>query len=297
MINNNLPAKPVYKRQRFLLSFIQSLKEPCTLIDIQKLLFLYSQKQEYAFYDFVPYLYGSYSFQAAEDINTLEKNGWVKKSKNTIHYCFSENKINFDLPFFELNELPSVRGKNLLKMVYQQYPYFALNSKVANTILDKEGLNLVENLRKNLERKEQILFTIGYEGLSIEKYLNMLIQNDIRVLCDVRNNPLSRKFGFSKTNLEHYLKNIGIEYIHIPELGIVSGKRKNLETDLDYKELFMDYKKSLSNRKKFIMQVYQILSLKKRVALTCFEHDPEHCHRHIISHYMCEQYDIVTEDL
>jgi uncharacterized protein (DUF488 family) len=142
-----------------------------------------------------------------------------------------------------------------------------------------------------------VLFTIGYEGISIEKYLNTLIQNDIRVLCDVRNNPLSRKFGFSKSNLQHYLKNINIEYIHISELGIISEKRQNLETDADYTHLFKSYEKSLASKQEFLEKVYQLLSSKKRIALTCFEHDPLHCHRHVISKQIAEIYNINIEDL
>ena len=64
----------------------------------------------------------------------------------------------------------------------------------------------------------------------IEAFINNLIQNDIRLLCDVRKNPLSRKFGFSKGKLSHILDTIGIKYVHIPDLGIESDKRRSLDT-------------------------------------------------------------------
>ena len=32
--------------------------------------------------------------------------------------------------------------------------------------------------------------TIGYEGRSIDEYLNLLIKNNIKLLCDVRKNPI-----------------------------------------------------------------------------------------------------------
>ncbi|WP_342774750.1 DUF488 domain-containing protein [Bartonella massiliensis] len=54
--------------------------------------------------------------------------------------------------------------------------------------------------------------------------MNCLIENDIKFLCDVRKKPISRKHGFSKRQLEKAVSNIGIEYIHLPELGIVSKK-------------------------------------------------------------------------
>ncbi|MDR1932914.1 MAG: DUF488 domain-containing protein [Spirochaetales bacterium] len=97
------------------------------------------------------------------------------------------------------------------------------------------------------------------------------------MLCDVRNNPRNRKFGFSGNNLQKYLGNIGIEYVHIPELGIVSEKRKNLNDGTDYQNLFQEYKMSLPERREPLERVHRLLLTKKRIALTCFEHDPSHC--------------------
>lgn len=54
----------------------------------------------------------------------------------------------------------------------------------------------------------------------LEQYLNKLIENDVKVLCDVRRNPISMKFGFSKHQLIKACNGVGIEYKHIPEVGI-----------------------------------------------------------------------------
>ncbi|WP_375627098.1 DUF488 family protein [Bartonella sp. MU37NMGALS] len=78
--------------------------------------------------------------------------------------------------------------------------------------------------------EEFCFFTIGYEGKSLENYLKSLIENNIKTLCDVRKNPISRKHGFSKRQLEKAVSNIDIEYMHMPELGIASEKRRNLKT-------------------------------------------------------------------
>jgi uncharacterized protein (DUF488 family) len=142
-----------------------------------------------------------------------------------------------------------------------------------------------------------MLFTIGYEGVSIEQYLNSLIHKDVRVLCDVRNNPLSRKFGFSKSNLQKYLSHIGIEYIHLPELGIISKKRSNLSSDEDYQSLFQEYKSTLPQHQESLDKLHQLLEAKDRIALTCFEHEPLHCHRHIIRDYLRKAHNVETTDL
>lgn len=123
-------------------------------------------------------------------------------------------------------------------------------------------------------------FTIGYEGKSLDRYLNCLIENDIKALCDVRKNPISRKHGFSKRQLEKAVNNIDIEYMHIPELGIASEKRRNLKTREDYERLFEDYQNiTLKNNSHAIEKLCQLFWDKRRVAITCFESDVCMCHR------------------
>jgi hypothetical protein len=301
MTSQNL-KKPVYKRQQFLLSFIKELNEPCTVIEFQKLLFLYLTWNNLPYYEFIPYLYGSFSIQAGEDINTLQTMGWIDNSKEKIYYTGIHEPDSIILPFRGIGEpildqLPKVRGKELTKLVYEQYPYYAINSKIAESLMDRNGMDRIKAEKKRLKQSDSMLFTIGYEGVSLEKYLNILIQNDIHLLCDVRNNPISRKFGFSKNNLQKYLTHINIDYIHIPELGIISEKRSNLHSDLDYDKLFKDYKSSLSKRGETLNRVYQLLQTKTRIALTCFEHDPSHCHRHVIRDFMRKTYNVNTMDL
>ena len=85
------------------------------------------------------------------------------------------------------------------------------------------------------------LFTIGYEGLSIDAYLNRLITNQVAMLVDVRKNPISMKYGFSKMQLVNATAKAGISYIHIPDLGIPSRLRQNLKSVSAYQELFEYY--------------------------------------------------------
>jgi len=89
--------------------------------------------------------------------------------------------------------------------------------------------------------------------------VNNLIKNDVRLLCDVRKNPLSRKFGFSKGNLSILLPKLGIKYMHIPELGIVSKNRKTLAITEDYKVLFRQYTKTLLEKEPYLLQVQNLL--------------------------------------
>ena len=124
------------------------------------------------------------------------------------------------------------------------------------------------------------MFTIGYEGISLEMYLQKLVKNNVKLLVDVRKNPLSMKFGFSKTLLKRYCNSLDIEYIHIPEVGINSDKRQELDTQADYDRLFADYRKTtLSETCAHQKQIFDLLKKHNRIALTCFEAKPCQCHR------------------
>ncbi len=165
-----------------------------------------------------------------------------------------------------------------MKLTYLNYQYFAINSVKAKEILNEEQYDKV--LKAKPINANTILYTIGYEGISLEEYLNRLIKNDVKVLVDVRNNALSMKFGFSKTQLKTFCASLNIEYLHIPEVGIQSDQRQELKTQTDYDNLFDIYKKQ--NLKKTVSQQQQILNLlkdRKRIALTCFEANICQCHR------------------
>ncbi len=63
------------------------------------------------------------------------------------------------------------------------------------------------------------LYTVGYEGLSLPHFLDRLAQANVSRLIDVRELPLSRRPGFSKTKLSEALGDSGIEYVHMRLLG------------------------------------------------------------------------------
>jgi uncharacterized protein (DUF488 family) len=107
-----------------------------------------------------------------------------------------------------------------------------------------------------------------------------LLKNNVKLLVDVRRNALSRKYGFSKKTLSETVKKIGIEYAHIPELGIESEKRQELKTQADYERLFDGYEKQeLKKNKEALKRLFSMFLSRKRIAITCFESDVCMCHR------------------
>jgi len=278
----------LYYRRKVILALLQQFGGSLTKLDLQKLLFIYTTEKTKNYFDFVPYKLGCFSFQSYQDLNTMVKYGLIAEVQNHWLSIDKRNYIN-ELTYNDrlaLTELyqtyKDIRKKKLMQYVYKKYPYFAINSIVAKDILNSEEFNIVQQSRP--ENNIMGLYTIGYEGKTPEYFANQLIKHDIKILCDVRKNPLSMKYGFSKNQLKNIIENCGIEYIHIPELGIQSEKRKNLNSLQDYKMLFDDYRKTtLTNAKEPLNFIENLITTKKRVALTCFEADYNRCHRNQVA--------------
>ena len=286
--------QPTYKRQRFLLSFVRQLDSSVTATDLQKLVFLHTMTGQSNYYEFVPYKFGSYSFQLKEDLNILQRDGFV-----VLDYVQEGTRIKGAgvYPKEAQFQIANERGNSLIRRAYREYPYYAINSEITEQLFRGEELEQFNHVRQAYAQTEQVLFTIGYEGKSIEAFINILIKNNIRLLCDVRKNPLSRKFGFSKGKLEHITQTVGIKYVHIPELGIESNKRCSLETQEDYNSLFLEYKKTLPSKAIKLDEIFALLQQNTRIALMCFEHEPEMCHRHVVRDYIVSSHRVRSVDM
>ena len=184
-----------------------------------------------------------------------------------------EKEINFETQLKEIT-IKFKSDKEIKDYIYETYSKYAKRSE------------LQEHQK---ESKEPQIFTIGYEKRDIDQFLDVLLDNDIDTVVDVRKNPYSMNYTFIGKKLESALtnKNTGINYIHLPELGIESGDRKDLKDLSDYKKLFIQYEKTLADKEKQ-EKLNDIIKLgsKQRIALLCFEKDPEYCHRGVIADYL-----------
>ncbi|MDD3300048.1 MAG: DUF488 domain-containing protein [Bacteroidales bacterium] len=274
----------MFYRRKVILGLIELLGGEVEKLRLQKLLFLYSMKKQKPEYDFVPYKFGCYSYSAKADINTMVNKGYLSETENnygksdTANY-FQKLKIE-DAKILQnvVSDYGQMSSSALIKHTYLNFPFYAIRSTIAKDVLPGR---LYDRVEKAIPKDgETTLFTIGYEGISLEMYLQKLVKNNVKLLVDVRKNPLSMKFGFSKTLLKRYCNSLEIEYIHIPEVGINSDKRQELETQADYDRLFADYRNTtLSETIDSQKKILDLLNEYKRIALTCFEAEPCQCHR------------------
>lgn len=226
-----------------------------------------------AFYAFVPYKYGPYSFLLQQDILALQRMGLVEEigskgwgltpayqtAVESPRECQDVARIALRYKGMTINEL--------IDTVYSRYPWFTINSEISG--------------RRAQQRPhaDRAVYTIGHQGFSIDAFLNKLLKCGIATLADVRNNPASRNFGFHKSTLSRLCENLGIEYRGFPDLGIPASDRMDLKSLNDYVMVFNRYRSGVLSSKMQSLDFLAKLVTKKSTALVCMESDPTLCHR------------------
>ena len=280
----------IFERQRLLLTMLDALGGPVANTDFQKWLFLYTQQcGESPAYEFVPYKFGAFSFTSYADKRRLVETGMLAEDENQWQLTDEGRQTARQQAVMPLvvarfcREHAKLRGNALIAEQYRKFPFYAIRSEILEKVLpDAESRQRVADARP--KKSKPGVVTIGYEGRSLEAYLNLLLKDSVTLLCDVRRNPLSRKYGFSKKTLSKACEGVGIRYEHLPELGIDSEERRDLKTQADYDALFADYeRKSLPKQTEALAKIRSWVKQGERVALTCFELLPHQCHRHCVA--------------
>lgn len=125
------------------------------------------------------------------------------------------------------------------------------------------------------------LFTVGYERRSLDELIAELIDADIDRLIDVRELPLSRRRGFSKTALSDALRKAGIEYVHVKALGNPKPNRERYWAG-DVEGGAAVYRKHLNNGSRSALVELADSLGEDPACLLCFERDHTECHRDVI---------------
>jgi uncharacterized protein (DUF488 family) len=128
-----------------------------------------------------------------------------------------------------------------------------------------------------------IIATIGYEAVTLDAFLDTLVQAEIKQILDVRELPLSRKKGFSKKSLGLALAEIGIGYVHLRSLGDPKPGRLAARAgrDAEFRRIFGQHMRT--DAAQTGLAECAELATNKRSALLCFERKPNCCHRTIVA--------------
>jgi hypothetical protein len=281
----------LFERHKRLLALLDALGGEVGHLDFQKLLFLYCREiEEKPTYEFVPYKFGGFSFTSYDDKRKLVQDGFIEEQERTWKLTASGQKAAAVPPIMRMRmdqfaqRHSELRGDALVAEAYRRHPFYAVRSEIAERVLNGDPLALLAIEAAKPAAQKPGVVTIGYEGRTLEAYLNKLLQAGVTLLCDVRRNAFSHKYGFSKGTLRKGCEGVGIRYEHLPELGIASEARRELETQADYDALFATYERdSLPKQTTTLEKIREWVTAGQRVALTCFELLPEQCHRHCVA--------------
>ena len=132
------------------------------------------------------------------------------------------------------------------------------------------------------------IYTIGHSTHSLDDFLNILQDFNIKNLVDVRSFPGSNKFPqFNKENLKISLEEHTINYIHLRDLGGRRKVQKDSKNSRWHNDSFRGYADYMETEdfKKAITELENI-ALKQTTAYMCSEAVWWRCHRSMISDYL-----------
>jgi uncharacterized protein (DUF488 family) len=116
----------------------------------------------------------------------------------------------------------------------------------------------------------------GYQGETIQAFIDKLVDAQVELLIDIRTIPSSRKPGFSKAPLERALACKGIGYHHLPQLGMPRNLLQQRHTLKDNTLILDAYDQLLPERERYIDQLLKAV-WESRSCLMCFEADESQC--------------------
>ncbi|WP_262272693.1 DUF488 domain-containing protein [Microvirga yunnanensis] len=134
------------------------------------------------------------------------------------------------------------------------------------------------------------VFTVGYEGADVDRFLATLKDAGVSVLADVRAVALSRKRGFSKSALRDALASQDIGYQHFIRLGTPkAGRQAARAGDGELmRRIYCDEVLATGPAQESLREL-EALALTRPICLLCFERDPANCHRRVLARHLAEK--------
>jgi uncharacterized protein (DUF488 family) len=129
------------------------------------------------------------------------------------------------------------------------------------------------------------VYTIGHSSRITEEFLDLLLENKIQTVVDVRRFPGSRRYPhFGSEQLERFLNNVGVEYRHVDALGGRRAARPGSPNDAWRNPQFRGYADHMDTDefRAALADLVQSAAV-RRPAIMCAEALPWQCHRQLIA--------------
>lgn len=134
-------------------------------------------------------------------------------------------------------------------------------------------------------------FTVGHSNRSLEQFLELLSENDIGLVADIRKAPMSRANPqFNRERLAEALATVDISYEHVAALGGLRGKARGVPADVNgfwanaSFHNYADYALSAQFHAGLAHLLEQ--GRKQRCVTMCSEAVWWRCHRRIVADYL-----------
>lgn len=130
------------------------------------------------------------------------------------------------------------------------------------------------------------LFTIGYEGKTVDEFLGELSSAGVERVIDVRAVAASRRPGFSKTALGNALRERGIDYLHLRPLGTPAAGREAARKGriAEMRDIYADQLET--DEAALALEKALAAAAEKKSALLCYEAAAPGCHRAMLAERM-----------
>jgi uncharacterized protein (DUF488 family) len=132
---------------------------------------------------------------------------------------------------------------------------------------------------KTLERVG--IATVGYEGRTADELVELVSRAGVSLLVDVRLTPISRKPGLSKNRLADALRQVGVDYWHLPVLGNPRDNRDAFRRSED--SAYARFRSLMDGADaRAALDLIAERTEHESIALLCFERDSATCHRSLV---------------
>jgi uncharacterized protein (DUF488 family) len=129
------------------------------------------------------------------------------------------------------------------------------------------------------------IYTIGFTQKRAETFFELLRENGVQRLVDIRIKPEGQLAGFAKKeDLPYFLQHLagGCQYIHMPELAPTVEMMRSFREDKDWQRYAQRFNALMEERR-----IPETLDRSEFETLTscllCSEASPEHCHRRLVA--------------
>lgn len=273
------------RRQKILLALLDSFSRPLSPTVFVKLCFLLREETEIrddgTFYGFVPYRFGPFSFALYRELDGLGRQSYVTKDDQRVRLDPSSadesRRITGTLPSSVRSAVRSITSRYgamqqraLVRDVYARFPWYATRSEMTE---------LLPAAMAQVPVATPAVYTAGYERNSVDEFFDRMLRAGIRMIADVRANPVSRKYGFARSSLSGIAAKLGVGYKHLPRLGILSNERAALNGFASYQRLLERYEHHMLPGQPGPVAELCELVRNQPTALLCVEHDVRCCHR------------------